>query len=60
LRALLRDRIANRRRAARLADKAEYVRFSEALAHHARQEDEILYSAAIVVGRFVAAGEAAQ
>jgi hypothetical protein len=46
--------------AARLANNAEYVRFSEALAHHARQEEEIFYPAAIVVGRFVAASEAAR
>lgn len=46
--------------AARLADRAEYVSFSEALAHHARQEEEIFYPAAIVVGRFVAASDAAR
>jgi hypothetical protein len=39
--------------AARRARKAEYVRLAEALAHHARQEEEVLYPAAILVGRFV-------
>jgi hypothetical protein len=39
--------------AARRAGKAEYVRLAETLAHHARQEEEVLYPAAILVGRFV-------
>lgn len=38
---------------ARRAHKAEYVRLAEALANHARQEEEVLYPAAILVGRFV-------
>lgn len=38
---------------ARRARKPEYVRLSETLAHHARQEEEVLYPAAILVGRFV-------
>lgn len=41
--------------AARLANREEYVRFSETLAHHAKQEEEVLYPAAILVGRYVAA-----
>lgn len=39
--------------AARRAKKAEYVRLAETLAHHARQEEEVLYPAAILVGHFV-------
>jgi hypothetical protein len=39
--------------AAEKAGRAEYVRFAENLAAHARQEEEILYPAAIVVGRYV-------
>lgn len=39
--------------AARSANRPEYVRLAESLAHHARQEEEILYPAAILVGRFV-------
>ena len=31
----------------------EYVRFSDELAAHARQEEEILYPAAVLVGRYV-------
>jgi hypothetical protein len=42
-------------RAAAVATKrAEYVRFSDHLAAHARQEEEILYPAAVLVGRYVA------
>ena len=39
--------------AAEQAGRAEYVRFAENLAAHARQEEEILYPAAILVGRYV-------
>lgn len=39
--------------AARRANRAEYVRLAESLAHHARQEEEVLYPAAILVGRYV-------
>lgn len=42
------------REAAVAADRAEYVRFADTLAAHARQEEEILYPAAILVGRYVA------
>lgn len=45
--------------AARRAGKSEYVRLSETLAHHARQEEEVLYPAAILVGRFVKSAAAA-
>ena len=40
--------------AARAANRAEYVEFAHALAAHARQEEEILYPAAVLVGRYVA------
>lgn len=56
--ARIKDALERFQAAARVGDKAEYVRFSEALAHHARQEEEIFYPAAIVVGRFVSAGGA--
>ena len=39
--------------AAEEANRPEYVRFAENLAAHAREEEEILYPAAIVVGRYV-------
>jgi len=39
--------------AAERAGRADYVRFAESLAAHARQEEEILYPAAILVGRYV-------
>lgn len=41
--------------AARRAGRVEYVRLAETLARHAQQEEEILYPAAILVGRYVAA-----
>lgn len=44
------------RSAAEAAGKTEYVRFSDQLAAHAREEEEILYPAAVLVGRYVAAG----
>lgn len=39
--------------AARRARRPDDVRLAETLAHHARQEEEVLYPAAILVGRFV-------
>ena len=42
------------RKAAESSGRAEYVRFADQLAAHARQEEEILYPAAILVGRYVA------
>ena len=41
------------RAAAAKAGRDEYVRFSDDLAAHARQEEEILYPAAVLVGRYV-------
>jgi hypothetical protein len=43
------------RAAAVAAKRDDYVRFADALAAHARQEEEILYPAAILVGRYVKA-----
>lgn len=42
------------RAAAEKAGRAEYMRFSDELAAHARQEEEILYPAAVLVGRYIA------
>lgn len=41
--------------AARRSGRDEYVRFAGQLAHHALQEEQILYPAAVLVGRHVAA-----
>ena len=43
------------RAAAVEARRDDYVRFSDALAAHARQEEEILYPAAVLVGRYLKA-----
>jgi iron-sulfur cluster repair protein YtfE (RIC family) len=43
------------RAAAVTAKRDDYVRFADGLAAHARQEEEILYPAAILVGRYVKA-----
>lgn len=51
----VRQALATFRAEAEAAERADYVRFSDALAAHARQEEEILYPAAIVVGRYVKA-----
>ena len=57
---MLREHDAIRTAAARFRATAErlgqevYVRFADTLAAHARQEEEILYPAAILVGRYVA------
>lgn len=50
----IREAVRSFRAAAQQADLDEYVRFSDELAAHARQEEEILYPAAILVGRYVA------
>jgi iron-sulfur cluster repair protein YtfE (RIC family) len=49
----IRTAAAKFRAAAEKAGRADYVRFSDGLAAHARQEEEILYPAAILVGRYV-------
>jgi hypothetical protein len=49
----IRTAAAKFRAAAKEAGRPEYGRFSDGLAAHARQEEEILYPAAILVGRYV-------
>lgn len=49
----VRDALTRFRAEAVKAQKPDYVRFCDTLAAHARQEEEILYPAAIVVGRYV-------
>lgn len=51
----IRAAVAQFRAAAVDAKRDDYVRFCDHLASHARQEEEILYPAAIVVGRYVKA-----
>lgn len=40
-------------KAARAADRGEYVAFAESLVNHARLEEEVLYPAAIVLGEYL-------
>lgn len=49
----IREAVTSFRAAAVRAGLEEYVRFSDDLAAHARQEEEILYPAAVLVGRYV-------
>ena len=42
------------RAAAEAAHREDYVRFSDELMAHAREEEEILYPASVLVGRYVA------
>ena len=49
----IRSAVQKFRAAALAAGRDDYVRFSDQLAAHARQEEEILYPAAIVVGEYV-------
>lgn len=51
--AAIRQAVTRFRAAASKAGREEYVRFSDELAAHAQQEEEILYPAAILVGRYV-------
>lgn len=50
---VIREAVTRFRAAAAKAGREEYVRFSDELAAHARQEEEILYPAAVLVGRYV-------
>jgi iron-sulfur cluster repair protein YtfE (RIC family) len=50
---VIRAAVTRFRAAAVKAGRHEYVRFSDELAAHARQEEEILYPAAVLVGRYV-------
>lgn len=52
--AVIRAAVQKLRAAAVAAKRSEYVRFSDHLAAHAKQEEEILYPAAILVGRYLA------
>lgn len=49
----IREALGKFRQAAEKAQREDYLRFSDQLAAHARQEEEILYPAAILVGRYV-------
>jgi hypothetical protein len=51
----IRAAVAGFRAAAVEAKRDDYVRFCDHLAAHARQEEELLYPAAILVGRYVKA-----
>lgn len=51
---IIRTAVKKFRAAAEKAGRGEYVRFSDKLAAHARQEEDILYPAAVLVGRYVA------
>lgn len=51
----IRGAVTRFRAAAAKAGREEYVRFSDGLAAHAQQEEEILYPAAVLVGRYVKA-----
>ena len=50
---VIRAAVTEFRAVAAKAGRDEYVRFSDALAAHARQEEEILYPAAVLVGRYI-------
>ena len=49
----IRDAVIQFRATAERNRKDEYVRFADNLTAHAREEEEILYPAAILVGRYV-------
>jgi hypothetical protein len=49
----IRQAVTKFRAAAVQAQRDEYVGFSDGLAAHAQQEEEILYPAAVLVGRYV-------
>lgn len=51
---VIRAAVQKFRTAAVASKRSEYIRFSDHLAAHAKQEEEILYPAAILVGRYVA------
>lgn len=50
---VIRAAVTRFRAEAAKAGRDEYVRFSDKLAAHAREEEEILYPAAVIVGRYV-------
>lgn len=49
----IRAAVGRLRAAAQRSGEQDYVRFADALAAHSRQEEEILYPAAVLVGRYV-------
>lgn len=49
----IREAVEAFRQAAERVGKMEYVAFADALARHARQEEAILYPAAILIGRYL-------
>jgi hypothetical protein len=49
----IRDALTKFRAAAERNGRQDYVRFADNLAAHAREEEELLYPAAILVGRYV-------
>lgn len=49
----IRKAVAVFREASSKVGREEYIRFSDHLAAHAQQEEEILYPAAVLVGRYV-------
>ena len=51
---IIRAAVQKFRTAAVASKSPEYIRFSDHLATHAKQEEEILYPAAILVGRYLA------
>lgn len=51
----IRQSVRRLKAAAQRTRQQEYVVFADNLAAHARQEEEILYPAAVLVGRYVAA-----
>lgn len=51
---VIREAVGKFRAAAAAGGKHDYVRFADGLAAHAREEEEILYPAAVLVGRYVA------
>lgn len=51
---VIRRAVQKFRTAAEASGREDYVRFSDQLAAHARQEEEILYPAAVLVGRYIA------
>jgi iron-sulfur cluster repair protein YtfE (RIC family) len=50
---VIRAAVTRLRAVAAKAGRDEYVRFSDELSAHARQEEEILYPAAVLVGRYI-------
>jgi len=51
---VIRAAVKNLREAADTAGRKDFVEFADKLSAHARQEEEILYPAAVLVGRYVA------